>query len=653
MSLYRPKKMEPKNGHTLVVLIVARISGCQSQLEVSLDDQEMHAKEVVAEVYDGDKIEYRVFKTKGKGESLDRPELKDIEDELKTGEIDLMVPEDIGRLIRGTEAVRLLGVAFDNGTRVISPNDCIDTADESWEEDVISACRDHVGHNAHTSKRLKKKLMLRFKRDGAATPCPIAGYDKPDDAKTFYDWQFDDSAKPIIVEAARRLRESLNCSAVADYFNTVDFSVGPYCSNDRWNGAMVRRYFKNPILKGRPERGNMHSVKHHKSGRRKSVKNPEGPVAIDMPHLAILSELEFDEINALLSQENVGRGRKKYANGQDPLKGIPRKRTRFPGQHARCLYCGRIFVWGGNGIKENLQCTGSRSWKCWNSIGLNGGLFCQVVIESVVTMLSELRGFDDQFRNIVEEAATGPSSMDKAELIRLSKDEQRLKSEEQNLMDAIAEFGPKPAFGERLRDIEMRRGKLTIRRAQLERVQAADLKLPANGQELRQLIETEFLGLATDSYEFGAMMQKIVPEVFVHLVRMIDGGPLLPRVTFKINLTGAFAESTSSDSLTTLLTREFTADVFELPTRAKIRKEVVALRAQGKTQKQIVELVDEKTSALTVAKALALDAQMAAQGLDNPLVIQTEPPCDTKKMRRHLHPRYSFEPAAGYEPPNL
>jgi hypothetical protein len=62
-------------------------------------------------------------------------------------------------MVRGTEAARLCGIAVDHGTRVIAPNDCIDTADESWEEDVISACRDHVGHNTHTSKRLKHKLI--------------------------------------------------------------------------------------------------------------------------------------------------------------------------------------------------------------------------------------------------------------------------------------------------------------------------------------------------------------------------------------------------------------------------------------------------------------------------------------------------------------
>jgi site-specific DNA recombinase len=118
-------------------------------------------------------------------------------------------------VVRGTEAVRLCGIAVDHGTRVLAPNDCIDTAEDTREEDVISACRDHVGHNAHTSKRLKHKLMNRFLKLGGAIPVEAFGYIKKG-ARTFEDWQKDPVATPIYQEWFRRLRESLNCSAVAD-----------------------------------------------------------------------------------------------------------------------------------------------------------------------------------------------------------------------------------------------------------------------------------------------------------------------------------------------------------------------------------------------------------------------------------------------------
>jgi hypothetical protein len=49
---------------------------------------------------------------------------------------------------------------------------------------------------------------------------------------------------------------------------------------------MVRRVTANPILKGMPRRGLKHTVKHHETGRRVSVKNPEAPHFYECPRLA-------------------------------------------------------------------------------------------------------------------------------------------------------------------------------------------------------------------------------------------------------------------------------------------------------------------------------------------------------------------------------
>lgn len=53
-------ELKPLNGHTLIVGIAARISGCAKQKEVGLGDQVDHAKEDVAELYDG-AVEYRKY----------------------------------------------------------------------------------------------------------------------------------------------------------------------------------------------------------------------------------------------------------------------------------------------------------------------------------------------------------------------------------------------------------------------------------------------------------------------------------------------------------------------------------------------------------------------------------------------------------------
>ena len=129
------------------------------------------SKQVVVEMYDGE-VEYRVIATIGKGEALDRPELEQVEAQLRRGELDLLIMEDLGRLVRGADAVRILGIGVDHGTRTIVVNDAIDTADETWEQSALRACGEHVGHNVHTSRRIKQKTRNRFAKFGGSPALP-------------------------------------------------------------------------------------------------------------------------------------------------------------------------------------------------------------------------------------------------------------------------------------------------------------------------------------------------------------------------------------------------------------------------------------------------------------------------------------------------
>jgi hypothetical protein len=467
----------PRNGHTLVVGIVARISGCAKQKEINNEDQVDHAKEEVAELYQGP-TEYRVVATIGKGEQLDRPELAEIEAMLRTRELDLLVMEDVGRLVRGPEAGRLWGIAVDHGVRCIAPNDCCDTADDNWEQDLLEACAEHVGHNAHTSKRLKKKLMNRFKKYGAVTPCPTYGYIKPPDTKTFDDWRKDEAETPIIQEGARRLKETLNCSAVADWLNQQGVPVGEYCRRKKWYGAMVRRYYANPILKGMPCRGTRHTVKYHEKGSRVSEKNPKGPTYRECPHLAHIDPAEFDELNVLLNAKN-DKYRRKLVNGVDPRWRVSRKRTAFLGQHACCWYCGWHYVWGGNGVTENLMCSASREWHCWNSFGFDGPLATQRLVSAITAELYKLDGFEAQFTDMVRSAQRDRSGSTADGWRQLLSDEAALAKEKENFNNAIKMFGARPTLLEQLNDIETREKDLVPRRHRLEHLQTKELVLVA------------------------------------------------------------------------------------------------------------------------------------------------------------------------------
>ena len=167
------------------------------------------------------------------------------------------------------------------------------------------------------------------------------------------------------------------------------------------------------------------------------------------------------------------------------------------------------------------------------------------------------------------------------------------------------------------------------------------------------LLEKQFQCLAVDSPEFGDLMRQLVPDIHVYLVRLCDGGHLLPRAKVKLTLAGIVPDVKYTPEVGHLLTRERTLDLFEPPQRERIREEAVRLTAEGLSQRQAAGLLAEKPTQPAVEHALALDRKMRTLGLESPYVIVREPPEDYGKLRRHKNQKYRFEPLEDYRQPAL
>ncbi|WLD15142.1 recombinase family protein [Planctellipticum variicoloris] len=644
----RSQPLVARNGHTLRVLIVARISGCQNQKELSLEDQEDHAKQEVADRYDGP-CEYTIIATKGKGERLDRPELVEVERLIRSAEFDLIIMEDAGRLIRGTVVVALWGLAVDRGTRCIAPNDGCDTADPTWEEALITACKDHVSHCAHTSRRIKQKQMNRFRRNGGATPLHTYGYIKPEGAKYYSEWRKDDDSIPHLQKALHILRREKNWTAVADYFNKHGVSTGPYCRNKRWDGAMVRRLFHNPLLKGRPQRGARCSDKNYECGRRMSKVNPAGPTYRDEPHLAHFDPDELDAVLAEVDEKHRRLGRRRPSQAAPIGHG---KRARFPGQCAVCWYCGRDMVWGGNGIQKNLMCNGSRHYQCWNSVGFNGPLLTQKVLAAITTELWNLDGFNEQLAELVQ-LATEHQADDQTAWQQLEKAEAALEREKTNVRAVIRQNGPSSLLSEMLNELAQRDSELAQWRRVLQLQSREQPELPLTGAALRQAFEEASCGLAADSFGFSSLLRSLVSECYVYVVRSVDGGHFLPRVKVKLSLGSIVQGIDQAPAVKEFLTRVLTINLFEPPVRIQIREEVVKQFAERVKQRDIAANLG--THQATIQHALRLDRMMRERGLSSPYEIITVPPLETvyRKLKRSRNERYQFESREGYQSPAL
>jgi hypothetical protein len=455
----------------------------------------------------------------------------------------------------------------------------------------------------------------------------------------------------VIREGFAMLLETLNCSAVADFFNQRGFQPGISCSNRKWNGAMVRRFFSNPVLKGTPGRGFMHTIKNHTSGKRISVKNPKGPSFIDCPHLAFLTAEEFDELNLALKQRNdrYRRGRKTA----DPLNRCPRKRTRFPGQYARCRYCGRDYVWGGNGQKDNLQCSGSRSYQCWNSVGFEGRCLGKAISEHLIERIALLPGMQVQIDELIQCCEDEANDSPAQQLEAVRRELAALEIAESNLANSLAELGPKEFLRKKSKELSEKRAELGLKEFELQRqLQQAQVE-EVNLLDWKTELTTGLQLLAEESPDFPCWIRDIITDVEIYVVRLIDGGHTESRARVQFNLLPQLTSESIPESLRSQLSGVLTIDLFVPVQREAIRQEAYALFEQGTPVTQIGPHLPGKPTLPAVQRAIKLHQQLLSSGLSSPYQLIEDPPANYAKLRRHKHPRYRFTPLEGYEPAPL
>jgi hypothetical protein len=208
-------------------------------------------------------------------------------------------------------------------------------------------------------------------------------------------------------------------------------------------------------------------------------------------------------------------------------------------------------------------------------------------------------------------------------------------------------------FEQKLSELEAIERTLATERRELEALRGRVLDLPVSIAHLRTLLEEKFQTLVTGSPEFGALMRQVVPDFHVYLVRLIDGGHLLPRARVKLAL-GAIAHDVRHvPGIEGLLTCERTVDLFEPTQRERIRVQAMRLTAEGLEQREVAARLPERATQAAVYRALALGRRMSELGLEAPYIVVEEPPADYLKLRRHMNSKYQFELLGGYERPSL
>jgi hypothetical protein len=145
------------------------------------------------------------------------------------------------------------------------------------------------------------------------------------------------------------------------------------------------------------------------------------------------------------------------------------------------------------------------------------------------------------------------------------------------------------------------------------------------------------------------LLRQLIPKLVVKPYRLCDGGHPVLRAHVTLSVAPLLPGELPT-SLTGALQRSLIVDLFEPPQREQFRARVVQLTSKGLQQRDIAEELGISQAA--VQDALALGRRMKQLGIVDPYVPLAAPPDDYRKLRRHRHPRYRFQPLVPETPPS-
>lgn len=633
--------LQPRNGHTLEILLVCRVSdpGPGKQDIRSLDDQEA-AHRIWITARTELPFNITVLAGSGSGECLERDEYKRLIELIESNCFDLVLCEDLGRIVRRIHAHLICELCVDHGVRLIAVNDPLDTAQDGWQDKSIFAAWHHERSNRDTSNRIKRTLRNRFMQGGVVQTLPY-GYVKPVGCKSDSDLQKDPSAEPVLKEWFRLLEGGATFSEIADLLNAKKVPTGPFCRNKAWDVPMVARISRNTLLKGVRQRNNKVSMRVNKTGRRKSVDaRPEERLERQCPHLAFFDADYYDRVISAVNERNAKYRAAK--DGNDPRRGRPRKQSPWPGNHLCCAVCGRPLIHNGLREKRLLMCSGAVQYRCWNSLAVDCQKAAQKIFAAVQLAIVSLPDFDQRLLQLVDEQRQVLLTGRTANLEPLQSKLRNLDRQLGHLTAAIKEHGYSEILGANLRLLEAERGVTARNLAEMELTMSTAEKLVVpDAATIRQLALEEFGQLHHDGPQFARVMRRLIDRIDVAPYRLIGGGAVVLRAKLVLNLAPVVPGASQYAELSGYLRRELQVDLFDLPQHVRFRADIVQLRAAGFTEREAARQVGITITA--AQRAARLNRTMDEECLTDPYLCVTEPPADYGKLRRHRHPRYRFE----------
>ena len=403
---------------------------------------------------------------------------------------------------------------------------------------------------------------------------------------------------------------------------------------------MVKHLTYNPLLKGERHR-NKKMVKRKRNGRPECINAPlEELLVREVPHLRFVDPERWDRLIRQLDERN-----RKYQRSaercNDPRAGIPKRQTRWPGQHLRCGVCGRLYVHGGHGRTERMMCNGAREYSCFNAMTVDAAEVAGAVASDICDLVRSLPSFDEVWAEEYEAQRRELLNTQNAELMRVKAELAKETRTIANCIDALAELGTSPSVLDKLRSAESKVQLLQDRVYHLEQASSESVALPSF-EEIAAVSEKTFENLAVEDQEFGRMMRSVVTEFFVLPYRLADGGHVQARIAYRASL----APLVDHPDLE-LLKFERSVDLMGEPRRLRYLDAVVSKVGAGEKHADVAdELGILKTE---VSHAMRLHRAMKRLGVASPWVPMTTPGQVVDSFKRVSNSQFDFKPLEGFE----
>jgi DNA invertase Pin-like site-specific DNA recombinase len=601
----------------LNVVAIGRISTVHQDAE-NIEASYRYIQEYLGRIYQGP-LKITALGELASGMLTDRATIREAEQLVAGGNVDLVIAEDLARIYRNPRfQYDFVQNCVDMSTRVICIGDNLDTADENWEITMGAAALRHGLHVPDCRRRVRRTATHSFHRGGMVLKIRF-GYRKltREEAASGQFGPADlriakrEECTPIIREMMQRVIRGASYAAIADWLNAEGIEPGPYVRSRQWAARLVVALLDHPLISGTRTFREMICRPVFRTGRHKSSKNAE-PETEHCPALAHLAPEEHQ----VLRREIARRRAESRANTKrkPTRQGVPRSRSIWPGQSATCAICGGMIYYAGT----HLRCSNAMQRSgpgCWNHVQMPAQLTRERVVSWLVEYLDGRpvlrQALVESVWALVEQGSGGPRRRQRD----LAREIALMERQSANLATAIAEGGQLSTLIGKLQAVE--NSLQTARESQrVEREQSAESNGLLSKKQVEENLHSTLIRLVGSSFPMADLLRRVFPAFILEPAQALDTPLVRPRA--RLTFRPSSLVNIGAGESTELADVQVKIDLFNPPLH--IGHMPACLAAKAEAPKLSLKKLATKLGInyTTVKRALDYSQRMAAAGMSEP-----------------------------------